>query len=835
MGTWEPKCGERFRCAGAGTGVRSTEMTLEPTLLTSKSARAAVRGRDRAGERAVRAAFVMEAVLAGGNGVAMRFSNRELDPLWGAGLRFALAAGLLWVLMAACRLALPRGRALVGALLFGLINFSGAYALGYLALVDLHAGFGQILLALVPLATLLLAVLWRQEHLGTAAVGGTLVALVGVAVMSRAPFQDSPPGLSLLAALGSVLCFAQAAVLVRRFPPVHPITMNAVAMAAGAGLLIAGSVVAGESLELPRHAETWGAIAYLVAVGSIAVFLLYLFVLGHWPASRAAYGFVLIPFATVLLSAWLDDEPVDGTLALGGLLVLAGVYVGALRPGRRPRRPHIPLNRARRIMMQPKSSLRQPDAHRRQVRSTAGRSRWIVAVLAVAAGSAAAAPGALAADAVTEWNVIARRAVVTACMAPRGNPLHETRMYATAHVAVHDALNAIERRSRPYALELPRPLPSASPEVAVATAARDVLVSHLGQLPEPFATCGGQAAIALVQARYEQALAAVPEGSAKVQGVRLGRAAAETALALREGDGSDTPILDPGYPQGTRPGEYRFTPDGAQYALGPGWGRVRLFVLEHPAQFASPPPLPLTSRAYAADFEEVKRLGGNGTTTPSTRTEDQSQIARFWIESSPQAWNRIALAATETRGSDPWANARLFALLNLALADGYIANFHEKYDRHPTWRPITAIRLADQDGNPLTVADPTWTALGPAPPIPEHESGHSLQGGAAAQVLHRLLGSVRFRTCSATLPAGQTCDAPGAVQRSYTSFFHAARENALSRIYVGWHFRYATEVGLRRGRRIGQYVVRHALTPVRCAPTASGARRTAVRGAAPPG
>ena len=358
----------------------------------------------------------------------------------------------------------------------------------------------------------------------------------------------------------------------------------------------------------------------------------------------------------------------------------------------------------------------------------------------------------------------------------------------------------------------------------MATAARDALVTQLGQLPEPFATCGGRAAVAQVEARYEQALRAVPEGRSKVQGIRLGRAAAETMLALREGDGSDTRILDPDYPQGTRPGEYRFTPDGAQYALGPGWGRVRLFVLEHPAQFASPPPLPLTSRAYAVDFEEVKRLGGNGTTTPSARTEEQTEIARFWIESSPQAWNRIALAAVQTRGGDLWASARLFALLNLALADGYIANFHEKYDRHPAWRPITAIRLADQDGNPRTIADPTWTAIGPAPAIPEHESGHALEGGAAAQVLHRLLGRVPFSTCSATLPAGQTCNEPGAVHRSYRSFFHAARENALSRIYAGWHFRHATQVGLRRGRRIGQYVVRHALTPVRCTGTSWGAR-----------
>lgn len=289
-----------------------------------------------AGERVVLAAFALNAVLAGGNAVGIRFSNRELEPLWGAGLRFALAAVLLSALVAALKLELPRGRALTGAVLFGVLNFSGGFALMYFALVELHAGFGQILLALVPLAALLLAVLWGQERLRAAAVAGTLLALVGVAVLSRAPLRESVPLLSVLAAVGSALCFAQAAVLVRRFPPVHPVTMNAVGMAAGAALLLAGSALVGESPELPRDAETWTALGYLVVFGSVAVFGLYLFVLGRWAASRAAYVFVLIPFVTVALSAWLDDEPVGAGLVIGGLLVLAGVYIGALRPGRAP-------------------------------------------------------------------------------------------------------------------------------------------------------------------------------------------------------------------------------------------------------------------------------------------------------------------------------------------------------------------------------------------------------------------------------------------------------------------------------------------------------------------
>jgi drug/metabolite transporter (DMT)-like permease len=291
-------------------------------------------------ERTVLAAFIGFAVLAGGNAVGIRFTNRELEPLWGAGLRFSLAAALLLAVMAVLRSALPRGRALTGALLYGVFNFGGAFALAYYGFVRVHAGLGQTLLALVPLATLLLAVTWRQERLRVAAVLGTLLALAGIAVMSRAPLREAVPLLSLLALVGSALCFAQAAVLVRRFPRVDPVAMNAVGMAAGAALLLAGSVVAGESIVLPRRGATWGALGYLVLIGSVVVFLLYLVVLRYWTASRASYGFVLIPFVTVVLSVWLDDEPVNAGLVLGGLLVLAGVYVGALRPAPVP--PAVP-------------------------------------------------------------------------------------------------------------------------------------------------------------------------------------------------------------------------------------------------------------------------------------------------------------------------------------------------------------------------------------------------------------------------------------------------------------------------------------------------------------
>ncbi len=283
-------------------------------------------------ERLALAAFVAESVLAGGNAVGVRFSNRELDPLWGAGLRFTLAALLLGSVVALMRLELPRGRALAGAIVFGALLFGATFGLAYYALVRIHAGLGQTLLALVPLATLLLAVVHRQERLRAAALTGTLLSVVGVGLISGLSERESVPLLSLLAVLGAVFCFAEATVLVRHFPPVHPVTLNAVAMATGAVVLIALSLLVGEDIVVPEQAATWLALAYMVVIGSGVVFVLYVVVIRLWSASRAAYGFVVTPVVTVLLSAWLDDEAITLALVFGGLLVLAGVYIGALRP-----------------------------------------------------------------------------------------------------------------------------------------------------------------------------------------------------------------------------------------------------------------------------------------------------------------------------------------------------------------------------------------------------------------------------------------------------------------------------------------------------------------------
>ncbi len=412
-------------------------------------------------------------------------------------------------------------------------------------------------------------------------------------------------------------------------------------------------------------------------------------------------------------------------------------------------------------------------------------------------------------QAVIDWNARAAQAAIACGLAPANNPLHESRMYAMMHLAIHDSLNAISRRSEPYAFNARAK--GAAPLAAIAAAARGTLVAAVGTLPEPFAACAATE-VPAIQADYAAALALVPNGHAKDRGVALGNAAALAIVALRAGDGSDTPLFDTDYPQGDQPGEYRFTSADLGFAFAPGWGDVTPFALRSATQFRSDEPYRLSSWAYTRDFNEVKALGGNGTTTPSARTADQTQEALFWLESSPLLWNRLARSLADQRHLDAWQAARLFGLLDIALSDGYIGTFDQKYDQN-FWRPITAIREADADGNSRTSPDPTWTPLVTTPPIPDHDSGHAVEGGAAAAVLHGFFGSDRatFELCSFTLPAGETCTDPSPTTRSFHSFSQAAAENADSRVMVGFHFRHATTSGTTHGLKIGRYVVRNYL------------------------
>lgn len=423
-------------------------------------------------------------------------------------------------------------------------------------------------------------------------------------------------------------------------------------------------------------------------------------------------------------------------------------------------------------------------------------------------------PRSTPADAVLAWNAYAGEAAIAACIAPVDNPLTESRAYAMMHLAVSDALNAIDRRYEPYAYD-GAAAAGASPTAAVAAAARDVLVPTLLELGAPFPPECGQAGAASVEARYVQELAAIPDGAAKTAGMETGRAAAAAILAARTDDGSDTPLVDPAYPQVSTPGIWRFTPD-RPFAFAPGWGSVTPFALDDAAQFLPKPPPDLTSRKYARDVREVKALGGDGVTTPSARTPEQTEIALFWLESSPLSWNRIARTVSASQDLDLWESARLFGVLNVALADGYIASFTTKY-HYDFWRPVTAIREASTDGNRRTVADPTWTPLVTTPPIPDYESAHAVEGAAAVAAMRGVLrtNKVAFSTCSLTLPAGSTCADAAPVLRHFTRLSQAAAENGESRILIGFHFRTAVEKGLDVGRDVGRTAVAEVIRPAR--------------------
>jgi hypothetical protein len=384
-------------------------------------------------------------------------------------------------------------------------------------------------------------------------------------------------------------------------------------------------------------------------------------------------------------------------------------------------------------------------------------------------------------------------------------------MYAMMHIAIHDALNAINRRFHSYVLDIQGPS-GASVEAAVATAGRDTLVPLLRELPPDVFSACIDAAVASVEADYTAALNAIADGIHKTQGTVLGRAAAAVILAVRVADGADTLFFNLEYPQGTNPGEYRFTPE-FPFATVPGWGNVTPFVLKDGAQFRPGPPDDVTSEKYTADFNEAKSLGAK---FGSTRTDEQTQIAHFWVESSPLQWNRIARTVSAAAGIDAWENARLFGLLNMVLADGYIGSLETKY-HYNYWRPVTAIQLADTDGNPDTIADPAWESLELTPPIPDYDSGHSVEGGSASEVLQRVFKTdqISFSTCSLTLPLPEEqCGGVNEVLRSYSSFSQAADENGVSRIYVGYHFRKAVEEGIKHGRKIGKRAVDHFLKPV---------------------
>lgn len=286
-------------------------------------------------------AFTGIVFCGGSNAVAIRLGNEELAPFWAATLRFGLAAVVLAAVFIVLRLPLPRGRARVGIVLYGLSAFAGAYAALYWGLVEAPAGTVQVIIATVPLVTLLMAVAIGQERFTARGVGGAGVAFTGIVVIVGDQLAASVPLASLVAVVVGVCFIALSNVIVKQIPPGHPIAANAFGMAIGAAALLALALVADEPRAIPEAPDTWASLLYLVLVGSVGLFMLTLYVLARWSASATAYATLAMPLVTVVVAAVVLGESVGPLFVVGAGLVLIGVYVGisAARSGGGPRSP----------------------------------------------------------------------------------------------------------------------------------------------------------------------------------------------------------------------------------------------------------------------------------------------------------------------------------------------------------------------------------------------------------------------------------------------------------------------------------------------------------------
>jgi hypothetical protein len=408
-----------------------------------------------------------------------------------------------------------------------------------------------------------------------------------------------------------------------------------------------------------------------------------------------------------------------------------------------------------------------------------------------------------AADVVTNWNSVALDAIRVSNTTP---PM-AARNLAILHASIYDAVNGIRGTYKPYFVTGMAP-GDTSMEAASAAAAYRVLVTLYPSLQSQF------------QRHYEETVSRIQNGAAKIRGIQWGDSVALVILQWRSGDGSSKFVT---YTPGTEPGQWRPTVSFGgivRPALLPQWGSVQPFALVSGSQFRPPPPPPLNSVQYASEVNMVKALGDINSLT---RTQEQTESANFWgygpgTATPPGHWNQIAQAVVKDRDDQDVdelhtsrrntieRNARLFALINIAMADAAIVSWDSKYV-YNLWRPITAIQEADTDGNEATEPDRNWTPLLETPPFPEYTSGHSTLSGAAAVVLASFFGSDRMR-----FSVGSD-DLPG-VFRSYRSFSEAAFESGLSRIYGGIHFMSANVHGLSTGAATGIYVAWNFLTPV---------------------
>ncbi|WP_028066716.1 vanadium-dependent haloperoxidase [Solirubrobacter soli] len=392
------------------------------------------------------------------------------------------------------------------------------------------------------------------------------------------------------------------------------------------------------------------------------------------------------------------------------------------------------------------------------------------------------------ADTVTDWNEIASSSIVGTAGQP---PPVSALSFAMVQGAVYDAVNAIDRRHRPY-LVAPPARRTDSEDAAAATAAFRVLVALF---PTQQAT---------LQARYEASMAAVADipAGARAGGIAVGEAAAAAMLAARADDGRFSPFT---IPIGTTPGAWRPTPPAGALDPAPWVGNVRPFLVGNAQWLRSRGPNALTSRAYARDFNEIKTVGALHSTT---RTADQTDAAIFWQEPIFGLFNRIFRTLAADRRLGEADSARLFAITDLAAADAAIGCWNDKYHWN-FWRPITAIREAAGDGNPATEADPAWLPLfDPAtpvaaqpplvtPPFPDHPSGHNCATGAIVPALQRFFGTDHVAFSATSTKSGTT--------RSFTRLSDVLREMIDARVWAGIHFRTADIQGARLGAKVARY------------------------------
>jgi hypothetical protein len=389
---------------------------------------------------------------------------------------------------------------------------------------------------------------------------------------------------------------------------------------------------------------------------------------------------------------------------------------------------------------------------------------------------------------VVQWN----RALLVIVRTPgaQSATVHPTRSFAIMHAAIYDAVNAIDRKHRPYLVRLSSVPRDASQEAAAAAAGHEVLVA----LYPAFKTT--------LDAQLQQSLAQIPNGNGKAEGVLIGQDVADRILAARSNDGSSAPPIP--YVFGTAPGDYQSTPPNfAPQPQFTNWSHVTPFALERANQFRPGPPPALTSDAYSDAFNQIKSLGIANSTTA---TADEALTGRFWNGAIQNYWNEIAQTLSQARGLSTGQNARLFALLNLSFADDVIAFYDAKYT-YNFWRPVTAIRAADPTINPETIADPNWLPeVGKTAPDPSYPGAHAVISASAAEVLISFFerDHAEFNVTSEVLPG---------VQRSFTSISAAAEEATLSRIFGGQHFRTDLTTGQRLGREVADFVVDNFLAP----------------------